>query len=233
MAAVFDRQLDRLGVRPGQHRQRHAIVVNPVRRFGIDEHVRVDDFPGAYRERPVVAGHIVAGCRRIERQDDPDVVRQFLVGEALDRGDAVPEPEEPRVGRGRVGGNRPEERGAEGQDVMAQRRRGAVRHAPVAERRIFLEGFQIEGGQTRVGNRLQVGLDRHPHARRVKMSAADEAAAILRPLELGRPAIQRRDFDAIEVVFEPGVAAAGRGWTLNGATDWQAPPAKPSVCLSW
>src|SRR3990170_276810 len=61
---------------PVQDGQRHAVVVDALRRLVVDEGLGVGDSPGPHLEGPVVARLVVRRPGRLELEDDP--VPQFL-----------------------------------------------------------------------------------------------------------------------------------------------------------
>ena len=91
-----------------------------------------------------------------------------------------------------------------------------VADAPVAQFLIVEQGFQIEASEAAVYDGRPVGGDRHGGnaAVRAELAAADQAAVEARPLEVSCAAVGIGDLDAVEVVLESGVAAAGDNRTF-------------------
>src|SRR3954470_7651991 len=55
MPAIFDRKLDILVADPRKNCEWNPMVVNALRRFGVDDDGRVEDFSDAHWKRPVVS----------------------------------------------------------------------------------------------------------------------------------------------------------------------------------
>ncbi len=184
----------------------------------VDQDLRVGDLAGADGEDPGIAGSIAHTGGRIE--DEADAVEQLDgIGGVQEVGDGpktVPEAEEDGIDSRREG--------AEGGGIVegevavtVKMGGGAVDDLPVAEAGVAIEGFEIEVGQAGVedGGPVRQDLDAMGGTG-LERAEADETAVEPRPEKLRAAGVDVGDLDAVEVVLEAGVAAAGHNRAIAG-----------------
>src|SRR5215208_1453352 len=150
MTAIFYRDNYGRVAYPLEHCQRHAVVVDALRRLVIDEYLGIENLTRANRKRPIVAGNIVRAGRRVELENYSNVVWYLFIREVCNESNVVPKPEESGICRLRIPGDRAEGFGAKCQDIVVKRSLCSIGHAPVAQPFVILERFQVKRRKTRI-----------------------------------------------------------------------------------